>query len=297
MNDGILSILNKAEQLLKIANFKDYKFEAKYILEEIINIKISEYLFKFGNQISSSKRKLFFKKIQLRIDRNLPLAYLFKRKFFYKNYFSVNKNCLIPREDSECIIEKVKEIVNSNKIKKDKLNIIDICSGSGCLGISILQEYINKINVMYFLDISKKALYLSKKNLLNIIPKKEYNYEVKFLNKNILQDIKLNKKFDIILFNPPYIKTKDILKYDKQLKHEPILALDGGKDGLIFYKRLFFIIEFLLEDNGYLIIEIGFSQKEEIEKIIKNYKNIEYIFNKDYNNKFRILQIKKLNNN
>ncbi len=279
-------------QLLK--SVKISQNEAEYILEELLNEKILNYKLNKGNFISENIKKRFFGAIKRR-ENEEPIAYIFKRKFFYKNYFLVSKSCLIPRQDSEILIDNALNLLDKFRTNK-KLCILDICSGSGCIGLSFAKEVerINKIPVynLTLFDISKRALNISKKNATKLGINEG---KIEFIQGDILKEKYIpGKKFDIIFYNPPYIKRNEILKYDEQLKYEPTIALDGGKDGLNFYKKLPFIVEKLLEKDGYIFIEIGFSQTKEILEIIKNITNINYKIEKDLSKNDRMIMIEKL---
>ena len=195
--------------------------------------------------------------------------------------FFVNQNVLIPRSDTEILVEEV-----INTYKNEHVKILDMCTGSGCIAIS-LKKYMQNSEV-YGIDISKEALKVAQINAKN------NNVDVKFKCSDMFADIQ-NKDFDVIVSNPPYIKTQVINTLDKEVKNEPIIALDGGEDGLYFYKKIINEAFNFLADNGMLFLEIGFDQKEELEKLIKADKRYELVkTKKDLGDNDRIVVVKKV---
>lgn len=195
-----------------------------------------------------------------------PICKIIGKKEFYKFSFSVDENVLSPRPDTETLVEAAIEIIKKDKIK----NILELGVGSGCIILSLLKEfnYLNGVGI----DISKKALEVAKTNASDL----DINDRINFINASWFdEDLfdKLNKKFDIIVSNPPYIPSDDILSLDKDVKdYDPIIALDGGEDGLRDYKQISLISQKLLNDNGYIFLEVGIYQSNDVIKIFKNQK-------------------------
>ena len=191
----------------------------------------------------------------------IPYAYIVGHKEFMKLDFEVNKNVLIPREDTEVLVQEV--------IKLNRKRILDMCTGSGCIAIS-LAKYMEGAKVDA-VDISERALTIAKVNA------KKNNVEVNFIKSNLFEEVK--GKYDVIVSNPPYIKTQELETLQPEVKHEPQKALDGGKTGLFFYKKIIREAPKYLSKNGILIFEIGYDQAEEVKKLFaKNqYQNIEVI--------------------
>jgi len=216
--------------------------------------------------LSKTESEKFFSFIKRRQNRE-PVSYIINKREFYGYEFYINKNTLDPRPDSETIIELFREIVDRNK----NYEILDIGTGSGCLAITILLELPNIIGTA--IDISQEALEVCKINIDKF--KLENRLTAKIFDilnyKNIIFDIN-SKKFDIIISNPPYISTCDINKLQDEIRnYEPRIALDGGNDGLEFYKRIAESAEFFLKKNGLIFLEIGDNQDLDIEEIfIKN---------------------------
>jgi len=206
---------------------------------------------------------------------NYPLQYITHKQYFYNEEYYVDENVLIPRADSEVLVEKAIEYINKDNAKK----IIDICTGSGALGISIAKN--SKVESVELIDISDGALNVARKNIiLNNMAEKVEILKSDLLNEKILQinnslDEDKDFKVDMIVSNPPYIRTDVIKTLDKRVQNEPILALDGGTTGLDFYQRIFKEAKAILKNNGILILEIGYDQLEDIKNIISD--------NKEYN--------------
>ena len=177
--------------------------------------------------------------------------------------FYVDENVLIPQPDTEILVEHVLEL-----IKDKKLTILDLCTGSGAIAISI-SKYSKDVKV-YGVDISEKALNIAKKNNRN------NNTKVEFILSDMFKNLE-NKKFDIIVSNPPYIKTDEIKTLSEEVKNEPHLALDGGEDGLYFYRIIINEVYKYLNNSGYVCLEIGYEQKNDVIDLIKKsgkYKDI-----------------------
>ena len=200
-----------------------------------------------------------FKKLIEKRSNGQPVAYLTNRKFFWNSEFFVSRDTLIPRPDTELIVENVLKLTN----QKNRINVLDIGVGTGCIIISILKERVNFFGTG--IDISKRCLNISKINAINL----KVNSRLKLYKSNV---DKFNLgKYDLIVSNPPYIK-KYILKYlEKDIaKFEPKIALDGGLDGLSEIRKVIKKSSELIKKNGKFILEIGFDQKNKVINILKN---------------------------
>ena len=252
----IKEALNKGTFMLKNNNIETPKLKARLLLQFTLN-KTREYLIIYDNEsISQDKEVLYFKYID-KLIQGIPLQYITNTQEFMKMSFFVNDNVLIPQPDTEILVEETIKIAKNIK----KPTILDLCTGSGAIAVS-LKKYLQN-SIVYASDISPKALEVAKRNAKN------NNVEVNFFESDLFENLP-NIKFDIIVSNPPYIK-KDVIKtLDKEVQNEPKLALDGGIDGLDFYRKIVNDGYHYLKYNSYLCLEIGYNQKEEVMEIIKN---------------------------
>ena len=238
--------------------------------------------------ITENEINIFKKYIQSRI-KGKPVSRILGFKNFWKMNFKISKATLDPRPDSEVIIET---IIKFYPDKSKILRVLDLGSGSGCLGLSILYEY-NKSKV-FFLDRSLESLKIAKYNALKY--KMEKRSEFICLNWNNemwdkeLHDIVKSNLFDIIISNPPYIPSSQIQELQIEVKtYEPAMALDGGKDGLTSYRCILPKLENLLSSEGHAFIEIGINQKNDINKIANSCDLIFKESNKDLSDVIRVL--------
>ena len=276
-------LLVDASKQLKYYKFNSAKLDAELILSKTLGLSREKILLNLNEKINDELLEKFNYFLKLR-KQNRPIAYILGFKDFWKYKFQVDKNVLIPRPETEIIIEQALK----NLPKLSKKNILDIGTGSGCIIISIIKERENcKATAI---DKSLKALKVAKLNAeMHHVQKK-----IKFLNIDV--DKYLANKYDLIVSNPPYIKDIEILSLDKDVKlNEPKLALSGGKSGL---NKVFKVIkksQKLLKTNGKLILEIGFKQSKEVKKyLIKNNFNQIQVF-KDLSKKDRCIVSTKAN--
>ena len=249
-------ILNEGSKILKLNDIKSYNLDSEILLSSTLKLDRSQLLLTLDKRIENQEKKIFFNFIERR-SKNEPIAYITGYKEFWKSKFKVNKNVLIPRPDTETIIEQVLNELDINSSKK----ILDIGTGSGCIIISILNERKKCFGVG--IDISKNAVKLAKYNAKI----QHIDNRIKFLNSDI--DNFCGHKYDLIISNPPYIKHHEINGLEKDIKnHEPKVALDGGIDG---YNRIRLIIEkssTLIKKRGKLFLELGINQTRETLKIL-----------------------------
>ena len=249
-------ILNEGSKILKLNDIRSYNLDSEILLSSTLKLDRSQLLLNLDKRIENQEKKIFFNFIERR-SKNEPIAYITGYKEFWKSKFKVNKNVLIPRPDTETIIEQVLNELDINSSKK----ILDIGTGSGCIIISILNERKKCFGVG--IDISKNAVKLAKYNAKI----QHIDNRIKFLNSDI--DNFCGDKYDLIISNPPYIKHHEINGLEKDIKnHEPKVALDGGIDG---YNKIRLVIEkssTLIKKRGKLFLELGINQTRETLKIL-----------------------------
>lgn len=208
-------------------------------------------------------------------EKRMPLSKIFNKSNFYGYDFYIDKNVLSPRFETEQVVEEtLKNLKNSEKIK-----VLDLMTGSGVIAITIAKR--TKVKV-YASDISEQALVIARKNA------RDNNVKIKFIKSDVFKNFK-KEKFDLIVSNPPYIPSKDILTLDDEVKkYDPLISLDGGEDGLYFYREIAKDSPKFLKTNGILILEIGEEQRQLIKKLLqKNFEKIK--IKKDYNKNDRII--------
>ena len=276
-------LLVDASKQLKTYKFNSAKLDAELILSKILGLSREKILLNLNDKINDKVFENFNYYLKLR-KQNRPIAHILGFKDFWKYKFKVDKNVLIPRPETELIIEQALK----NLPKLSNKNILDIGTGSGCIIISIIKERENcKATAI---DKSLKALKVAKLNAeMHHVLKK-----IKFLNIDV--DKYFANKYDLIVSNPPYIKDSEILSLDKDVKlNEPKLALSGGKSGLNNVFKVIKKSQELLKTNGKLILEIGDKQTKEVKKyLIKNNFNQIQVF-KDLSRKDRCIVSTKAN--
>ena len=279
----IRETIRKGMIILKNNNITEPNIKARLIMQYVLN-KPREYLLVYDKSILMLRQEVNYFKAIKKLCQGIPIQHITHRQEFMKMTFYVDENVLIPRQDTETLVEEVIKI--SKKIGAKK--ILDLCTGSGAIAVS-LAKYIEKSQITA-VDISKKALNVAKMNAKN----NEVENKITFVESDLFNNIK-KEKYDIIVSNPPYIKKEVLKSLDKEVQKEPKLALDGGYDGLDFYRKIINKAEEYLKFNGYLCFEIGYDQKEDVEDLLKNeekYTNIQCI--KDLCDNDRVI-IAKLN--
>lgn len=239
------------------------------------------YLVKDELELTNEEAKTFFEYMDKLIYDRVPIQYITHEVDIYNEKYMVNESVLIPRQDTETLIEKAVEYINRENLKTG----LDLCSGSGVIGISVSNN--SNISTMHFIDISKDALEITKKN----IEKNNVQKSTLCINSNLFENIMTSGyKYDIIMSNPPYIPTKDIEKLSEYVKKEPLIALDGLETGLFFYEKIIDKARDFLNDNGYIIFEIGYDQMDSLVNIFSNYPEYEIIEKvKDLNSNDRVI--------
>lgn len=248
---------------LKEHNIEEPILKAKILLAFVL-CKTKEYLLINQNEeINKDIIKIYETNIE-KIINGFPIQYITNKKEFMGLDFFVNESVLIPRNDTEILVEE-----SLNIIKKHNMHeILDLCTGSGAIAVSIAKNIENAKIIAT--DISEEALKIAEKNAMQ----NEVSKRILFKKSDMFNDI--DCLFDLVISNPPYIEEKTIKKLSNEVQKEPQIALNGGKDGLKFYRIIANNAKKVLRKNGYLLLEIGYNQKNDVIKILDNskYKNI-----------------------
>ena len=255
---NIQSALTEGLNILKNKSILSAKLDSEILMAKALGKK-REYIILNNDKIIKEQNLEYFKKLVQERATRKPIAYLLNKKSFWNSEFYVNKNTLIPRPDTEIILEQILKFTKN----KNYLNILDIGVGSGCILLSVLKERKNFYGTG--IDISRNSLDICKMNAKKLL----LDRRVKFFKSDV--DKFAIGKYDLIVSNPPYIKTSD-LKYLESdvIKFEPKLALDGGLDGLSVIRKVIKKSSELLKKNGKFILEIGFDQKNKVIKLLNN---------------------------
>ena len=273
---NILTLINNGSDKLKNNKIFSHRLDSEILLSNVLNKKREELLVNLNEKVSVENIKQFQKIISRRSLKE-PIAYILKNKEFWSKDFIVNKNVLIPRPETELMVEKIIKIFDTKDIF-----ILDIGTGTGCILLSILSELKNARGLG--IDISSRAVKIAKKNLQKLNLHNKIKFKVKSLS-----DI-YSYRFDLIVSNPPYIKTKDIKNLEEDIKKfEPKLALDGGNDGLDVIKKVIYKSRSILKIKGMLALEIGNEQFKKVSEILsKNGFRVNYLI-KDVSENIRCI--------
>ena len=254
---NIENILNEGINILQKNKIANPQLDSEILLSNSIK-RDKKHIILNPKEILNSEQLRKFKSLIERRKRGEPIAYIINKKEFWKDEFFVNKDVLIPRPDSELIIEQVLKIYS----KDDQLQVLDIGTGSGCILLSILKERSNFYGTG--IDISKKSINVSKFNAKQL----NLTNRVKFFHSSV--DNFNNGKYDVIVSNPPYIEQLSLKYLEKDVVNfEPKLALSGGFDGFSKIRKVINKASILIKKNGKFILEIGFNQKNKVIKILK----------------------------
>ena len=255
---NIQSALTEGLNILKNKSILSAKLDIEILMAKALGKK-REYIILNNDKIIKEQNLKYFKKLVHERATRKPIAYLLNKKFFWDDEFYIDKNTLIPRPDTEVVIEEILKLTKY----KNKISILDIGVGSGCILLTILKERSNFYGVG--IDISKKCLNISKINAKNL----EVSSRVKFFKTDV--DKFAQGKYDLIVSNPPYIKKLDLKYLEKDvINFEPKLALDGGLDGLSEIRKVIKKSSELIKKNGKFILEIGFDQKNKVINLLKD---------------------------
>ena len=255
---NIQNAIRKGKMILSEKKIKTAELDSEILMSKAINKEKKFLILNFNNEIPKENLNIFNDLVNQR-SKGKPIAYLLKKKEFWKNEFVVDRNVLIPRPDTEILVEQALELTKN----KNKLNLLDVGVGSGCILLSILNEKKNFYGTG--IDICGKSLSICRVNSHKLGLKKR----VKLFKSNI--DNFHYGKYDLIISNPPYIKKFDLKCLEKDvIDFEPKQALDGGVEGLSEIRKVISKSSELIKKNGFLILEIGFDQKNRVKQILQN---------------------------
>lgn len=270
----IKEALIEGRDFLKNLKYTDPIYETRKILGEILERDLSYLVSHDNEELPASVERKYFDILKKR-QEGLPLQYILGREDFYGRTFTVLEGVLIPRQDTEISVEVILKILKNNNIK----NLLEIGCGSGIVSVTLDLETKGQVDITA-VDISPQAI----KN--TNINKNNLNSNIKILESDLFDEI--NEKFDLIYSNPPYIKSHDIENLQVEVRdHEPRLALDGGSDGLYFYRKIIKDAPKFLNSHGFLVFEIGYDQAEDISSIMR--ENFDLKIYKDLNNLDRVV--------
>ena len=287
MKVDVYSIIKPEVEKLKTLGFKTASLDCRLLLSQILKKANPVYT---HEQVNISKNQIInFQTLAKQRQKGKPVSRILNKRNFWKREFMLNGDTLDPRPDSEILIEAVLEYFPS---KTQLLKILDLGSGTGCLGLSLLEEY--QDSLISFVDVSKKSLEIVKKNSHQFWLKgtlkyihldwRTHDWDTQLLN------IEENKKFDIIVTNPPYIPSNDINFLETEVKdYDPILALDGGNDGLNAYRSIIPKLKNLVKSDGKIFVEIGRGQENSVSEIALQHGLISIDYKRDLSNIIRVI--------
>ncbi|MGN1167040.1 MAG: peptide chain release factor N(5)-glutamine methyltransferase [Lachnospiraceae bacterium] len=253
----IQEIYRQGAEKLKRAKIAEADLDAWYLLEYVTGISKALYYADPDREIDEEKKEKYNYLLEKRSQR-IPLQHLTKEQEFMGINFFVNEHVLIPRQDTETLVEEALKVV------EDGDRILDMCTGSGCILLSILMHAKADNIKGTGTDISEEALKVAKENAENLCIKTE------FVQGDLFENIPPDRKFDLIVSNPPYICTSEIEKLEEEVRlHDPYIALDGKEDGLYFYRKIIKDSVLYMNRGGRLMFEIGCEQGKDVEKLMK----------------------------
>ena len=269
-----IEAFDKYVKLLEEKNFKDAKSDILLLIYEIFDFDFSKWtMYKYDEIEDISKLDKLNEYVKKRLG-HMPIQYILNKAYFCGLPFYVNENVLIPRFDTEVLVEEVLKISKKDKSKR----ILDICTGSGAIAIAL--KKLGGFERVDALDISDKALEVAKRNANDL------DSDINFLKSDMFSSLTCENKYDIIVSNPPYIQSDAVDTLESEVKDfEPRLALDGDVDGMKFYKIIAKNYENYLADNGVLALEIGYDEADDIRSLFEG-KNV--VIKKDLANLDRV---------
>ncbi len=281
---NINELLIYGRKYLLDTSIAEVPLKVRLLAEHILKLNKFELVINHTNEVSNEQFEEFKTGLE-KIKNNVPIQYITNKQEFMKLDFYIDKNVLIPQPDTEILVEEVIKYCSNNS--GTQFNILDLCTGSGAIAVS-LAKYIDNCEIVAT-DISTKAIQVAKLNA----EKNLVHNKIKFIESDMFENIDINN-FDIIVSNPPYIEANVIPTLSKEVQNEPKIALDGGIDGLKFYRIIVNKSSEYLNDNGKIFLEIGYNQKDSVFQLIKNsgkYEKFECI--KDLAGNDRVIIIEK----
>lgn len=270
----IKDLLKKGNEILENTNVPDNIFILRLLLSNLLNVSKEYIMIHIDDDVDEENEKKFLNSID-KLNSGVPIQYIINKQEFMGLEFFVNENVLIPQPDTEILVQETLEKLF------DGAKILDLCTGSGAIGIALIKNSSRKKLDVTLSDISENALEVAKIN------SDKNRVELKLIKSDLFKDI--DDVFDFIVSNPPYIKTEVIKELSLEVQNEPKLALDGGWDGLDFYRKIAKESKKYLNINGQLLLEIGYDQKEDVMKILEN-EGFENVYSKkDYSGNDRIV--------
>lgn len=279
----VKELLSKGIMLLEQNNIEDSVIKAKRLIQYVLKKTANQIIFDLDSCIKKDYETQYLEYIN-QIINGKPLQYITHEQEFMGFKFYVDENVLIPQPDTETLVERSIEIVKDAQSITENINVLDMCTGSGAIAVSIAK--LCKNIKICALDISDEALEIAKKNAF------ENEANVDFFKSDMFENISKNAKFDLIVSNPPYIKEAVISTLSKDVQNEPHIALCGGIDGLDFYRIIANNVYRYLKMHGKVIVEIGYDQAESVEKLFAQthqYDKIRCI--KDLSGNDRVIEI------
>lgn len=255
-------LLEYGKVRLQEAEIEEYALDAWLLLEYVFQVSRTWYFVHENDMADTEKAEQYLEYIGER-SRHVPLQQLTGEAYFYGMKFYVNEDVLIPRQDTEVLVEEVLKLSRTvfPEEKRKHLNILDVCTGSGCILLGLLSNLENAVGTG--VDLSEKALNVARINGRNL------GIQAEWIHSNLFD--KVQGKYDMIVSNPPYIKTSVIGELMDEVKyHEPKMALDGREDGLYFYRAMIREAEEYLNQGGILAFEIGYDQGESVSRLMRD---------------------------
>lgn len=264
----IMEAIKRGMIELKNENIESPKMQSRLLMQFILNKPRQYIIVNDMEELNKADEEKYFNAIK-KLRKGIPLEHITHQKEFMKLNFFINENVLIPRQDTEILVEEVIKISKQTNAKK----ILDLCTGSGAIAVSVA-KYLPDCEVTA-VDVSNDALKVAKRNAIN----NQVENQITFVSSDMFTNLN-EEKFDIIVSNPPYIRTKVIETLETKVQNEPYIALDGGEDGLYFYREIVKNAYQYLKFKGYLCMEIGFDQKIDVIELIENEDKFENTYSK-----------------